>query len=167
MVLLLLLKPAAQAQAGRTKLFINCLSNPTSTCTHESGPAGNTLQIGTVYTFQTLMDSCSRRSGTSNSGRSRWKLTEQTTIWVQINLVQHTKCSNMTSMVQRQESLIRARIHLMLEKLKTTCSSRPPQTRTILKDFKILLWRGHGPGGLYFTVSCDAVKSQLIKDYKM
>ena len=79
---------------GKTKLLINCLRNPTSTCaseklknklreassdwllplthltlrcqtqwreghsTHESGPAGNTLQIVTFYTLilQTLMD---------------------------------------------------------------------------------------------------------------
>ena len=30
--LLLILKPAAQAQVGKTKLFINCFRNPTSTC---------------------------------------------------------------------------------------------------------------------------------------
>ena len=82
MQLLLLFKPAAQAQVGKTKLFINCLRNPTNTCateklkkqthgsnqrltalltpynvpvsntvpgrsTHESGLAGNTLQIWT------------------------------------------------------------------------------------------------------------------------
>ena len=45
----------------------------------------------------------------------------------------------MTSMTQRQESLIRAkpghRIHLALEKLKTL-SSRPPHRRTILKDWE-------------------------------
>ena len=29
---LLLLKPAAQAQVGKIKLFINCFRNPTSTC---------------------------------------------------------------------------------------------------------------------------------------
>ena len=33
---LLLLKPAAQAQAGKTKLFINCFRNPTSTCATEN-----------------------------------------------------------------------------------------------------------------------------------
>ena len=33
--LLLLLKPAAEAQVGKTKLFINCLRNPTSTCATE------------------------------------------------------------------------------------------------------------------------------------
>ena len=51
------------------------------------------------------------------------------------NLVQHTQCSNMTN-----ESLIRAkpgrRIHLALEKLKMTSSSRPPHRRTILKDWE-------------------------------
>ena len=34
-ILLLLLSPAAQAQVGKTKLFINCLRNPTSTCATE------------------------------------------------------------------------------------------------------------------------------------
>ena len=53
--------------------------------THLSGPAGNTLQIGSFYTLilQTLMDalmSCSRSSGMSNSDRSRWKLTKQAII---------------------------------------------------------------------------------------
>ena len=47
--------------------------------------------------------------GMSNSDRSRWKLTEQTMIRVRINLMQHTQCINMTSMTQRQESLIRAK----------------------------------------------------------
>ena len=55
-----------------------------------------------------------------------------------INFAQHTQCSNMTSMPQRQESLIRAkpgnRIHLALEQLKMTFSSRPPHRRTILKN---------------------------------
>ena len=56
--------------------------------THESGPAGNTLQIGTLYIFilQTLMDELSRSSDMSNSNRSRWKITEQTIIRVRINL---------------------------------------------------------------------------------
>ena len=36
LLLLLLLKPAAQAQVGKTKLFINCFRNPTSTCTTEN-----------------------------------------------------------------------------------------------------------------------------------
>ena len=81
----------------------------------------------------------SRRSGMSNSERSRWKLTEQTMIRIRINLVQHTQC-NMTSMTQRRECLIRAkpghRIHLTLEKLKITFSSRPPHRRTILKEWE-------------------------------
>ena len=33
---LLLLKPAAQAQVGNTKLFINCFRNPTRTCAAEN-----------------------------------------------------------------------------------------------------------------------------------
>ena len=78
--------------------------------------------------------------GVSNSDRSRWKLTEQTMIRVRINLPQHTQCSNITWMTQRQESLVRAkpghRIHLALEKMKMTFSSRPPHGRIILKDWK-------------------------------
>ena len=35
LLLLLLLKPAAQTKVGKTKLFINCLRNPTSTCATE------------------------------------------------------------------------------------------------------------------------------------
>ena len=76
----------------------------------------------------------------SNSDRSRWKLTDQTMIRVRINLLQHSECSNMTSMTQRQESLIRAkpsyRIHPALEKLKMTLSSRPPHRRTIPMDWE-------------------------------
>ena len=34
-LLLLLLKPAAQAQVLKTKLFIHCLQNPTSNCATE------------------------------------------------------------------------------------------------------------------------------------
>ena len=75
-----------------------------------------------------------------NSGTSRWKLTEQTLIRVRINLVQHIQSSNMTSMTQWQETLIRAksghRIHLALEKLKMTFSSRQSHRRTILKDWE-------------------------------
>ena len=52
--------------------------------------------------------SCSRSSVMSNSDRSRWKLTEQTMIRVRINLLQHTKYSNMTLMTHRPEILIRA-----------------------------------------------------------
>ena len=43
----------------------------------------------------------------SNSGRSGRKLTEQTMIQVRIKLVQHTHSSNMSSMTQKQEPLIR------------------------------------------------------------
>ena len=46
----------------------------------------------------------------------------------------------MTSMTQRQESLIRAKpVHLILmahEKLKMALSSRPPHQKTILKDWE-------------------------------
>ena len=48
------------------------------------------------------------RMNEGNTDRSRWNLTEQIMNRVQINLVQHTQCSNMTSMTQ-QESLIRAK----------------------------------------------------------
>ena len=62
-------------------------------------------------------------------------------IRVRINLVQHTQCSNMTSMTQRQESLeytsFSTGIHIALEKLKMTFSSRPIHRRTILKDWEI------------------------------
>ena len=58
-------------------------------------------------------------------------------IRVRINIVQHTQCSNMTSMTQ-QENLIRGkpghRIHMALKKLKKTFDSRQPLRRTILKD---------------------------------
>ena len=84
------------------------------------------------------MDELQPQLGMSNSDRSRWKLTEQTMIRVRINLVQHTQCSNMMPMTQRQEGLIRAchRIHLALEKLKMAFSSRPPHRITILKDLE-------------------------------
>ena len=84
--------------------------------------------------------SCSRRSGMSNSDRSRWKLAEETMVLVRINFVQHTQPSNMTSMTQRQESVIRAkhghRINLALEKLKITSISRPPHRSATLKDLE-------------------------------
>ena len=35
-IILLLLKPAAQAQVGKTKLILNCFRNPTSTCATEN-----------------------------------------------------------------------------------------------------------------------------------
>ena len=90
--------------------------------------------------------SCSRSIGRSSFVRSRWKHTEQT-IWFEFELSElsaatwrRIKCSNMTSMTQRHEHVIRAkpghRIHLALEKLKMTFSSRPPHRRTILKNWK-------------------------------
>ena len=100
------------------------------------------MQIGTFYTLilLTLMDELQPQVGGTNSDRSRWKLTEQTLIRVRINLVQHKICSNMTSMKQRQESLIRAkpghRIHLEHEKLKMTFSCKPVHRRTILKNWE-------------------------------
>ena len=84
--------------------------------------------------------SCGRSSGMSNSDKNRWKLTDQTMIRVRINPVHHTQCSNMTSMSQRQESLIRAmpgrRIHLAFVKMKMIFNSRHPHRRTILKDWE-------------------------------
>ena len=50
------------------------------------------------FTFLLQWMSCGRSSSRSNSGRSRWKLTEQTVIRVLNNLVQHTKTSNTTLM---------------------------------------------------------------------
>ena len=52
--------------------------------THEPGPAGNTLQIGTFYTLilQTLIYELQLQLGMSNSDRCRWKLAEQTIIRV-------------------------------------------------------------------------------------
>ena len=84
--------------------------------------------------------SCSHSSDMSNSNGSRWKLTEYTMIQVRINIVQHTQCSNMISMTQRQETLTRAktdhRIHLALEKLKMRFSCRPPHWRTVVTDWE-------------------------------
>ena len=56
--------------------------------THESGPAGNTLQIRIFCTLilQTLMDELQPCSGMSSSDRSRWKLTEQTMIRFRISI---------------------------------------------------------------------------------
>ena len=95
--------------------------------------------------------SSSRRWSMSNSDKSRWKPTEQTMLLVRINLVQNTQCCNMTSMIPRQESLIRGkpglRIHLALEKLKMTFSGRPPHRRTIFKDWEnncIVSTKQHG-----------------------
>ena len=73
----------------------------------------------------------------SNSGRSKWKFTEQTVIWVRIKLEQHTQSNYMTSMTQRQDTLIRTKpghwIHQALEKLNVAFSSWPPHRTTILK----------------------------------
>ena len=67
------------------------------------------------------------------------KLTHWTIIRIQINFVQHTQCSNVTSMTQ-QETLNKAKpghwIHLSLEKLKITFSSRSLHQRIVLKDWK-------------------------------
>ena len=83
------------------------------------------------------MDNCS--SGMSNSGRSRWRIAEQTEVQVQSNHLKHPQCSNMTLMTQRQETLIRAmpgyQIHLVLKKPKVTFSSWPTHWRIILKDW--------------------------------
>ena len=69
------------------------------------------------------------RSSMSNSCRRRYKLAEQTVNQVQINLVQHTQPSNITSMTQRQETLMWTypghRIHLALKQLKVTFSCWP------------------------------------------
>ena len=67
------------------------------------------MQIGTFYTLilRTKMDELRPQLDMSTSGRSRWKLTEQTMIRVRINLVQHTQFNNMTSMTEWQETLIR------------------------------------------------------------
>ena len=84
--------------------------------------------------------SSSRSTAMSNSDKSRCKLTEQTMIRVRINLVQHSQYSNMTSMTQGQETLIRAkfghRTQLALEKLKMTFSSRTQHWRSILQDWE-------------------------------
>ena len=103
----------------------------------ESESAGNTNQIETFYTLilQTPMDE--KQPQLEYSDRCRWTPTEQKIIRVRIKFVQHTQCSNMTSMTQRQETVIRVKpglqIHLVLEKLKMTFSGRPPHRRTILK----------------------------------
>ena len=71
------------------------------------------------FTLQWM--SCGRCSSVSNSSRNRWKFAEQSVIWVRINLAQHTHPSNITSMTQRQDTLIRTkpghRIHLALKNL--------------------------------------------------
>ena len=53
--------------------------------------------------------SCCRSSGMSNSRRSRWKHAELIVIWVLINLVQHTRPSNIKQMTQRYEALIKTK----------------------------------------------------------
>ena len=105
--------------------------------TIQSEPAGKTLQIGTIYTLilQTSMDELRPQLSMLNTIKSRWKLSEQTVIGVQINLVQHTKLCHMTSMTHRQETLIGRepghRIHMAF-KLKATFSSWLPHRTTIL-----------------------------------
>ena len=170
--LLLLLKPAAQAQVGR--IVYKLLSHPTSTNAKENCKTaqGNNQRLtaplnpsndpvsSTMYGrfFSTRVWAGSKHlsnsdvlhldtsnfngcsSGMSNPDRSRWKLTEQTMIRVRIILVKHTQCSNMTSITQRQETLIKAkpchRIHLAPDKLKMTFSSSPPHRRTTLKHWE-------------------------------
>ena len=88
--------------------------------------------------LQTLMDEPQPQLGLSNSDRSRWKLTEQPMIRIRINHVEHKQCPSMTSITQRQESLIRAnpgnRIYMVLEKLNMIFSSTPQHRKTLLKD---------------------------------
>ena len=97
------------------------------------------LGRSTPWYFKLQNMSCGGNSSMSNSSRSKWKLAEQSMITVLINFVQHTQPSNITSITQRQETLIRLkpshRIHLALKKLKVTFSSWRPHQRTILKDF--------------------------------
>ena len=92
----------------------------------------------TFWYFKLQWMSYSRSSDMSNSGRRRWKLTEQTMIRVRIHLVQQTQSGNMKSMTQWQETLINAkngsRIHMALEKLKVIFSCRSPHRRTIHED---------------------------------
>ena len=54
-----------------------------------------------------------RTSGMSNSSWGSCQLAKQTMIWFRINLLQHTQPSNITTMTQRQVTLIRA--HLATE----------------------------------------------------
>ena len=64
------------------------------------------LGRSTPWYFELQWMNCGRSSSMSNSSRSRRKLAEETVIRVWINLVQHTKPSHTTSMIQRQETLI-------------------------------------------------------------
>ena len=89
--------------------------------TFERGPAGNTLQIEKFYTsiLQTLMDELRRRSVCQTLVEADGSSLNNPCTTVPINLVQHTKPSNTTSMPQRQETLSKAkpghRIHLELK----------------------------------------------------
>ena len=80
----------------------------------------------------------SRSSGMSNSDRSRWKLTEQTTIRVRINLVQDIQCRTWRWWHNDNKVWSKQKPghwqHLALKKLLMTFSSRPLHRRTILKD---------------------------------
>ena len=58
----------------------------------------------TPWYFKLQWRSCSRSSVMSNSDISRWKLTEQTMIRVQINFEQDSQRSNLTSMSHRQKT---------------------------------------------------------------
>ena len=75
----------------------------------------------------------------SNSDRSRRKLTEQSRFEFELTGTTYTVQQHDVDDT-RQESLIRTkpgnRIHLALEMLNMTFSSRPPQRRTILKDWE-------------------------------
>ena len=102
----------------------------------------NLAKLGhsTHWYFNLQWMRCCRSSRMSNSSRSSWKLDEQTVIRVRINLVEHTKPSNTTSMTQRQETLINAKpghqILLELKKLKMTFSSWTHHSRTMLNDWE-------------------------------
>ena len=136
---LLLSKPAAQAEVGKTDCYLiivfatpqapaslktekhNSESNCTLTPIKRSGAkhsersyhirilAGrkhlsNFDDLHRWY-FELQWMGDSRSSSMSKSGWCRWKLTEQTMIWVPINLEQHTQSSNMTFMTWWQETL--------------------------------------------------------------
>ena len=74
----------------------------------------------------------------------------------------------MTSMTQRQESLIRAkpghRIHLALNKAKMTSSSRPPHWRTILKDWNKCIVATKQQRGIYKDTLHQPENTNSLKD---
>ena len=154
-IILLLLKPTSQAQVGKTK-FIDFFHNPTSTCAtekwrkHNSGKQQSVdctlepIQRFTCYPHTCHLKlqwmSCDRSSRMSNSGTSRWKLTEETVIRVRINLVQHTKVQphdiddTTTRNSDRDKAWPPNTPHL--QEAEGGLSSWPPHQRTILKDWK-------------------------------